>query len=311
MILMAEILLFSVEMKSIAIFYFSGTGNTHMVVRMLEELLRSSENQIDLYRMEDFLALSYSSSDEVQKLIFEHDAIGFAYPVHAFNAPSLVFKFLQFLPSISIDYPSPYVFLIRTAGDPLCHGGSTQFVERKLAQKGFHLRLERLFIMPSNVFFAFNPRLIKQLFQIAQAHAQNLVQDILNEATDLSKNGWILNAVSWVFSTMESLGGKFAGHHFKISTECTKCGLCSRTCPTQNILFDGKEIKFKYRCNLCLRCVYRCPQHAISNGWLRALILKKGYDIRPILVDPEVQADFLTSKTKGFFKRYAIYAGLR
>ncbi len=54
---------------------------------------------------------------------------------------------------------------------------------------------------------------------------------------------------------------------FKVKkSKCTKCGICSKICPTTNINMENGEFpQFGKNCIACFYCELRCPQEAISS----------------------------------------------
>ena len=69
----------------IAILYFSGSGNTELVVRKRKEEATLLNNDVDLFRIENNPKINYEN----------YDKVCFAYPIHAFNAPRIVLRFAK------------------------------------------------------------------------------------------------------------------------------------------------------------------------------------------------------------------------
>ena len=68
----------------VAIYYFSGTGNTELTVRKWAAEAEKNNIQCDLFRFEEITDMKIDVSG--------YDKIGIAYPIHAFNAPRIVLK---------------------------------------------------------------------------------------------------------------------------------------------------------------------------------------------------------------------------
>ena len=61
---------------------------------------------------------------------------------------------------------------------------------------------------------------------------------------------------------------------------CTRCGLCARECPANNITLDGGSLpRWHGKCTMCLSCIHRCPVRAIEYG--KATRSKGRYFFRP------------------------------
>lgn len=86
----------------ILICYFSGTGNTQKVVDCYAEIFTSHYgDDVTLARMED--KFDYDLN--------EFDLLGFGYPVHAFNAPSIALQFCKKLPKLASKKQAFIVYL--------------------------------------------------------------------------------------------------------------------------------------------------------------------------------------------------------
>ncbi|UYP46028.1 hypothetical protein NEF87_002313 [Candidatus Lokiarchaeum ossiferum] len=284
----------------VGIFYFSGTGNTKIVAKIIKQELKNQNHIVVLHKIEDLLK---------EAMMFDtkhYDMVGIGYPVHALNAPRLIYQFIQILGKDT----RKRVFLFKTAGDPLWLGGPTSLLRKRLKKKEFDVFYEFLEIMPANVVVSYDEKLVKQLYQLAEVDTRNQVQNILAGQRSLQKLGFFKSIFSLLFSTMESLGVKIVGKCFRVSLDCTNCGACILGCPMQNIIRKNDRIKFKFQCSLCMRCIYSCPVNAIHPRIFRFFEIKRGYNIKPIITDSSIKGDFLSSETKGFFKRFAKYFGL-
>jgi ferredoxin len=46
------------------------------------------------------------------------------------------------------------------------------------------------------------------------------------------------------------------------ANKCTKCGICTKVCPSGNITLQNQPT-FANNCTNCLACVHHCPQKAV------------------------------------------------
>ena len=286
----------------ICIFYFSGTGNTEIVTNLLQKELSNLNADVIIRKIEVIINKKIKVKTE------KYDLIGIGYPIHAFNAPKIVYNFIQQLHNDK----GKKVFTYRSSGDPFLNGGSTNLLRDILKRKGFEVFNEHLSIMPANILIQFHDNLIKQLFHLVQIRIKKFAEDIIKRNVSLKRNNFILTIISRIFSFMESTGARRLGKQMIISNACIKCFKCVRNCPTGNILLVGDNadtIKFNSSCNLCMRCIYKCPTNAIHFKYFRFFEIKQGYNINTTISDPNIRGDYLSSKTKGFFKHYADFFG--
>ena len=290
----------------ICIFYFSGTGNTEIITNLLQKELINLNADVVVRKIEVIIKKKIRIKTE------NYDLIGIGYPIHAFNAPKIVYDFVH---QLEFD-KGKKVFTFRSSGDPFLNGGSTRLLRNQLERKGFDVFNENLSIMPANVFLKFNDNLNKQLYQLAQIRIKELAQDIMKKKVSLQRNSTILTIISKLFSFMETLGARWLGKNLNVSDSCINCFKCVKNCPTGNILLvnnddnDEDTIKFDNSCNLCMRCIYECPTNAIHFKYFRFFEIKQGYNIKPIISNPNIKGNYLSRNTKGFFKHYADFFGL-
>ena len=127
----------------IVLFYFSGTGNTELVVKTWKENAEKQNIGIDLIKIEednfDFSKLS------------EYDKIGFAYPIHAFNAPENVWRYALKFPKLK---ESKKVFLIMVSGEYMTiNHSSGKKLLKILKKRNIFLESDYHYIMPYNMIF--------------------------------------------------------------------------------------------------------------------------------------------------------------
>ena len=107
----------------ILICYFSGTGNTEMVIDKHIEEFTKQNHQVDTYKIEG----------ELSKIdVSQYDLLGIGYPIHAFNAPSNVVNFVKSLPRSEIQKK---LFIIKTSGEPLSINNISSYKIIKLLKR--------------------------------------------------------------------------------------------------------------------------------------------------------------------------------
>jgi len=283
--------------RTIGIFYFSGTGNTKMVAKLLATEFNRYVRVVDVIAIDELLKTNKTT--EIEK----YDVIGFGYPVHALNAPHIFFDFIEQLQAGK----QKKTFIFKSAGDPFMKGGSTALVRKALQKKGYDVFYERLFVMPANVLVRYPDRLIKQLCNTTVQRAKTMVNEVILETTKFQKNTFFSTFLTAAFSSMENFGARFFGKNLHVSGSCNLCGICISNCPTNNITKQKGHIRFHSKCNLCMRCIYRCPVNAISPRFLKFFLISPWYEIQTIVDNPAIKDAYISSKTKGFFRHFNRY----
>jgi ferredoxin/flavodoxin len=280
--------------STVRIFYFSGTGNTEIVAHLLAEAFRKKNLMVDLTPVEDIL------KGGVPLEIDSCDLVGMGYVVHAFNAPKIFFEFLDRIPPGKAN-----VFLFKSSGDPFLEGGATTMVRDALTEKGYHVFYEELVVMPANCVVRYEDGLVKQLYNAAVSKTARMAEEIVSGKVKLQKNGFFSRIVTVLFSTLEGMGAPLFGKHLKVLERCDLCGHCVEICPTDNIYQEDAGITFALKCVMCLRCIYDCPQKAITPGVFKFFVLED-YNIRKVISGPEIE-DFVSESTKGYYRRFYDY----
>lgn len=243
------------------IYYFSGTGNTLKACNCYKTCLEKHGVQCSLFDIT-------SNADVPSPANFNF--VGFAYPIHAFNAPYVMYRFVRKLPQQT----GKNYFIIKTSGEPLAiNNVSSIHLCDKLKKRGFgKLTNEYHYVMPYNMIFRHTDFQAQKMWQTAQALISLDVSDVLNGKICLLKRPAFGRLFSWVLR-IEHGAMKVNGKFFKVKKQCVKCMKCVNNCPVGNISYDEKSGKFRFgnKCIMCTRCSFSCPKDAIKigvlNGW--------------------------------------------
>ena len=246
-------------MKSVGIYYFSGTGNTLRVCNLIKEQLSGLGAEVKMMKVEDGL------NEENSPLLF--DAFAVAYPVHGFNAPQNVIDFVKQFPQGSKGY-----YIIKSSGEPApANRDSSHQIVNILGKKGYELMDEFHYVMPYNMIFRHSQDMVDMMWKRAAEAAPYDAKEIFEGGRGEIRQKLRHKFISRLF-TVEHGGMRIIGRGFKVDMEkCIKCGKCVKNCPVHNITFDGEKFTFGKKCLGCVRCSFNCPVNAIKisilEGW--------------------------------------------
>lgn len=284
--------------RRVGLCYFSGTGNTEIVTELLEAAFECHSVAVKTVRVEDVL------KGRAQLDLESCDMIGLGHPIHGLDAPRIVYRFVNALPLVN-DRPT---FVFKSAADTvrINHGASKALI-RRLEDKGYRVFYDRIICMPSNWLVGYDDRLAKQLYEAAIAKTAHMCQEILAGRERTLQIHPVLGAIARGVHKGEDWGARMFGKELHASEACTRCGQCVELCPAGNIRWEKGRIRFGWDCMWCMRCIYACPQKAISPRLSKLLVLKQGYDIRAIVADPSIAGAFVTEDTRGYYRRFLRY----
>ncbi len=240
----------------IALYYFSGTGNTAWMVNRLAEALTRLGDSVTarscetLTRPGDLAAV---------------DALGLAFPTAASYAPPVFSAFIETLP----EGQGMPLFAVTTAA--YASGDTAWYVTRPLEARGYAPFLLANVLMPNNFFIppmAFvpipSPARIARYLQRAQQKIDRLAGLIHARTPHVEGTG----LGGRLLGLQQRWGMDLFAHRlfkpFFADERCTRCGWCVRHCPVANIRQDEAGIHFDERCILCMRCYSFCPVQAIQ-----------------------------------------------
>lgn len=256
------------------IVYFSPTGNTAYLAKILSEQLATDQ----VYALEHAETTTLGHAETTSLEPSGHLIILFA--IHAFNAPRPVMRFVKALPKGRFKNVS----IIGVGCNALwVNSAASLEVRRILGDKHYPILVDAVLAMPLTLVMRFPDDLGRAQVKSATQSIQALAQAIVNEV--VSPNGAPFKSkVLSKIGKVESVAARFFGLELHAKKSCNLCGLCVRSCPEQNIYFNGNgKIRFGFKCLMCLRCIYSCPQKAIAPRLSRFIPIKDGYALERYL----------------------------
>jgi len=237
--------------KNLQFYYFSGTGNTYLVVQKIKEVFESHNIPVYLHRIEENPRVS----------IEEGQVTGIAFPVVAFTTFPFVHRFIDNLPP---GRGTP-LFMVDTLG--MISGGIVGPLKKVIERKGYtpigacEVKMPENFY-PRKISREDNDKRIEAGLQKASQYAEKLISGSSSwqRVPLLPALIWHLSRSSPVRKIFHNMGKKMKVDHDK----CTFCGLCMRLCPVDNIYSENNTIYLKSHCEQCMRCLSFCPENAIT-----------------------------------------------
>jgi len=248
--------------------YFSPTGNVLHLAKMLA-------NHLDSYNVK-ILALESIEADQ----LINNKHLVLLYPIHGFNAPRTVKRFVECLP------PSLYNTVSMIGVGCTTHWVNqavSSDLRRLFTKKGYPISLDEILAMPLTFIMAFPDELAYKLI----AESEKKIKDISISLVEGKKTVYRVKGKSRLLNFLgkaESFASRLFGLELHAGKKCNSCGTCWSNCPEKNIKrnSNGKP-RFGFRCLMCMRCIYHCPQKAISPRFSKFIPIKKGYSFSQYL----------------------------
>lgn len=276
----------------VLICYFSGTGHTRKVVEKYAQCF-SQQHQCELVAIENTFETKRALSQDILNKIGDADLIGIAYPVHAFNAPSIVLSFAKLLPKHA---NAKRVFIMSTSGEPLkLNNISSIKLRRLLKRRNFTVTNEYHYCMPYNIMFRHSDDMAYKMWTMAQKIVPLDVNEILQGTSRRLENVFCGRLIAWIMRC-EHWGGRLNGRMYKVADNCVHCEKCVNDCPTHNIKIVNGKFKFGKNCLMCMRCAHLCPKSALKIGWFNKWKVNGAYKFAEPATDEQQHYNKMLTK---------------
>lgn len=241
------------------IFLFSGTGNTRWAAQTIAQAF--NDHIIDIADKTQWKS-DYCLADG--------EAVGFCFPVHGWQPPHI---FREFVAQLRIpDASNRYCYAVSTCGDSI--GKAMDVFCKDVNAVGFRLTVTFSLIMPeSYVCLPFMYTDTAEREQEKISISAKKLEDIIYiiRCREENRHDIVEGPMPWTLTHI--VGGFF--NRFMITDKpfsvdddvCTRCGLCQKVCPTNNITRTADGLpswNCNGNCTCCLACYHHCPVHAIN-----------------------------------------------
>ncbi|MDR3111770.1 MAG: EFR1 family ferrodoxin [Elusimicrobiota bacterium] len=253
--------------KNIDIYFFTGTGNTYLCAKRIADKLKNKGFAVSVKNIEK------SNPREINL----SNALGIAFPTACWNTFPIVKDFINSIPNSC----GTQCFVFTTMGDSSLK--CAQNFGNVLKKKGYFLTGAQGFLMPNN-FIAVRSKEKNSIKREKAFKKTDAFVDSIIDGTAIlfSKTNLFFRLCFKLTDFITNLWRtKLVQKFFKFEllwNSCTRCGLCTKICPTKNISqldlpsftdkpdlpsFDGKK------CQFCLRCISYCPKQSIKSFFVR------------------------------------------
>ena len=251
----------------IELYFFSGTGNSYYITKLLSARLPGSK-VIPIASL-----LKKKENDKHFTITSQASTIGFIFPCHGLTIPIPVKRFLK----IFSFKPSQYLFAVATRGGTIYRGHI--LINKILKKKKQRLRSSFIITMWMNdpKLKAFQLPTQEELLIIESNTVQHLdlIQKIvLDEEEHHDDIDGITFTKSKIANYIMERMIPFAVHYitpmektyFYSTSKCTGCGICAKVCPSNKIIMKDKKLEWQNRedCYFCYGCLNYCPSEAIQ-----------------------------------------------
>jgi len=254
-------------MKKIRIDYYTGTGGSKYIAESLSKKLKSSDVCVEVNRI---FRDRIRGTDE-----FPADYYVLIFPVHSFCAPKTIYEWAEHLNG---NRCKTAVIAVSGGGNIITNTASRQKTVRLLKKKNFNVIYEDMVRMPNNWMTVPNEKKYSRILSKLPNQIEKIAQTTIAEKRKKKVIYWIDYLIAALGELTKSKTHKF-GNGIKVLDSCNGCELCAKNCCSSNIQMEMNLPKFENRCDMCLGCVYNCPQKALQATYGAFQVDKKGYDL--------------------------------
>lgn len=236
------------------VLYFSGTGNTEYIAKLIADGL--DDECLDLFDR-------IRAND--QSPLYSEKAYIICVPIYVCEMPLFLIKYLK---SINFNGNKKVYFIFTSGG----YCGSAKVQAKFFSfQKKLKFAGCAEFVMPRN--YVANNRyamdsetVIHKKIETATKKVGQVVQDIQNGKKLKSRHVWLFETLIITPFALLWTKYKLVAKDFYTTDGCVGCRICEKVCPLNNIQMTDQRPKWGDNCTHCMACIAKCPKKAIEFG---------------------------------------------
>ncbi len=279
----------------ILLVYYTGTYHTRFLTDRLEKALLARRHTVE--RVE--IRRGTAAID-----VRGYDLIGFGYPIYGFNSP---LPFNRYIAQLNVSAGQKF-FIYKNSGETFgMNNASSRILLRRMRKRKAAFAGEYHFVMPYNIHFPFARDFVREILD-KDAKLMEIMLKNLEDGTAHKISSNIAYNIASAAVSIQKIGGAVNSFFYRIDKDkCTKCGLCVKNCPEDNIRLEKEKIKFGHRCDMCMRCSFYCPNDAIRIGFLEGWKVNGGYALDELSLEGPPEKPYITKDSRGFYKCFVRY----
>lgn len=231
------------------IYYFSGTGNSFHVAKMIEKKITDSTVE------------SIAEFRDINVMIDDKKVV-IVCPIYFYGIPHIVKEFLEHLNFDKVEYFS-FIF---TAEYP--NGVAVDMLQEICKRKNvmlnscFYLKMPTNYIIKSKML---KPYEIERVLNKSEKKLDKIIEIIKKQKNHIEKDSKLYSIIvdaKKSYLKWEQIFSDF-DLKFNAADNCSGCKLCEKHCPVGNITVNKKP-SWNNHCEACLKCINICPRQAIG-----------------------------------------------
>lgn len=232
------------------IYYFTGTGNSLYIAREVACYLGDCE-VVPMIKLvnEDNIECNY-------------DRVGVVFPLYYGGLPKIVAEFMNKLRVKE----STYVFAISTKGGT--EGIAMKQIDSVLKKQNNKLSSSHYVTMPDSYIKIYKIKDDEYNKKLIEKEKRILIRELTyvkeNKFRHIKK-GFYYYIISPIYKNFIRKVN-FKDQKIYADRSCTKCGLCQKICPVDNIYLVNGLPSWKHQCQQCMACIQACPKKSINIG---------------------------------------------
>jgi ferredoxin len=233
------------------LYYYTGTGNSLWIARMLAKELGDA----------GIITISRISDGTIES---QGDAVGIIFPVHIWGVPRRVIDFLNAL----VKDPSRYYFAVAVNAGQVA--ATLLQLKKLMHEKELSLSSGFEIVMPNNYIPWGGPGpKDKQIMRFTKAEEKiKAIADVVakKEQRPVERGPLWQNILFTGLNRLAFPHVPSMDKSFWVDEKCNFCGICKTVCPCGNIELQTDRPIWLHRCEQCLACIQWCPPEAIQSG---------------------------------------------